>query len=110
MKKMLKTLVFAATLTLAPLCAKAGYVDNNILISAEDAIKLIGKEGAVFVSGDSDDIYKLGHIKGSVEMYAHSLHVSDITGKMPCDPLYRCVNDAEEYIGSKGIEDRKSVV
>ncbi|MDY0116477.1 MAG: rhodanese-like domain-containing protein [Sulfurimonadaceae bacterium] len=110
MKKMLKTLVFAATLTLAPLCAKEGYIDNNILISAEDAIKLIGKEGVMFVSGDSDDIYKLGHIKGSVEMYAHHLHHSDITGDMHCEPLYRCVEDAEAYIGSKGIDNNTLVI
>jgi thiosulfate/3-mercaptopyruvate sulfurtransferase len=110
MKKMLKTFVFAATLTFAPLCAKDGYVNGDILISAEEAIKLIGKEGVMFVSGDSDDIYKLGHIKGSVEMYAHHLHHSDITGDMHCAPLYRCIDDAEEYIGSKGIDNDTLVI
>ena len=110
MKKMLTTLVFAATLSLTPLSAKDGYVNSDILISAEEAIKLIGKEGVMFVSGDSDDIYKLGHIKGSVEMYAHGLQSSDITGKMSCAPLYRCVDDAENYIGSKGIDNDTLVI
>ena len=110
MKKLLKTLAFAATLTFTPLMAADGYVDDTILISAEDAIKLVGKEGVMFVSGDSEDVYKLGHIKGSVEMYAHHLHHSDITGDMHCAPLYRCIDDAEQYIGSKGIDNDTLVI
>lgn len=110
MKEMLKTLVFAATLTLTPLMAANEYEDKNILISAEEAIKLIGKENVMFVSGDTEDVYKLGHIKGSVEMYAHHLHHSDITGKMHCTPLYRCLDDAEAYIGSKGISNDTMVI
>jgi len=110
MKKLLKTLAFAATLTFTPLMAADGYKDSDILISAEEAIKLIGKEGVMFVSGDSEDVYKLGHIKGSVEMYAHHLHHSDITGDMHCAPLYRCIDDAEAYIGSKGIDNNTLVI
>lgn len=109
MRKMLKTFVVAATLTFSPLMAD-GYKDNSILISAEEAIKLIGQPNVMFVSGDSDDVYKLGHIKGSVEMYAHHLHHSDITGDMYCAPLYRCVDDAEQYIGSKGIDNDTLVI
>ena len=110
MKKMLKTFVFAATLTFSPLMATEGYKDNSILISAEEAIKLIGQPNVMFVSGDSEDVYQLGHIKGSVEMYAHHLHHSDITGEMHCAPLYRCVDDAEQYIGSKGIDNDTLVI
>lgn len=110
MKKLLKTLAFAATLTFTPLMAADGYVEDDILISAEEAIKLVGKEGVMFVSGDSEDVYKLGHIKGSVEMYAHHLHHSDITGEMHCAPLYRCIDDAEQYIGSKGIDNDTLVI
>jgi thiosulfate/3-mercaptopyruvate sulfurtransferase len=110
MRKMLKTLVFTATLTFAPVMANEGYVDQNILISAEEAVKLIGKENVMFVSGDSDDIYKLGHIKGSVEMYAHHLHHSDLLGEMHCAPLYRCIDDAEGYIGSKGIDNNTMII
>jgi thiosulfate/3-mercaptopyruvate sulfurtransferase len=109
MRKMLKTFVVAATLTFSPLMAD-GYKDNSILISAEEAIKLIGQPNVMFVSGDSDDVYKLGHIKGSVEMYAHHLHHSDITGDMHCAPLYRCIDDAEQYIGSKGIDNDTLVI
>jgi len=110
MKKMLKTLCVTAALSLTPLLASDGYTNNDILISAKDAIKLIGNKNVMFVSGDSEDVYKLGHIKGSVSMYAHHLHHSDIMGNMHCEPLYRCLDDAEHYIGSKGISNDMQII
>ena len=83
---------------------------SDILISAEDAMKLIGQEKVVFVTGDDEDIYATGHIKGSVEMYAHHLHHSSITGQMECAPLFMCKEEAEHYIGSKGIENDTLVI
>lgn len=109
MKRLLQTFAVAATLTLIPALAK-GYKNNDILISAEEAIKLIGNPKVMFVSGDSPDIYELGHIKGSVEMYAHHLHHSDLMGNMHCDPLFRCIDDAEHLIGSKGISNDMMVI
>lgn len=86
------------------------YPKSNMLISAEDAVKLIGKKGVMFVSGDSGDNYKNVHVRGSVEMYAHHLHHSDIMGDMHCAPLYRCIDDAEKYIGHKGIDNDTLVI
>lgn len=83
---------------------------SDILISAEDAMKLIGKDNVMFVTGDDEDIYGTGHIKGSVEMYAHHLHHSSITGKMACAPLFMCPQEAEHYIGSKGIDNDTLVI
>lgn len=83
---------------------------NDILISAQDAIKLIGQEGVMFVTGDDEDIYATGHIKGSVEMYAHHLHHSSITGDMACAPLFMCPQEAEHYIGSKGIDNNTLII
>lgn len=111
MNRLLKTLCVAASLTAASaLMASDGYKDNSILISAEEAVKLIGKPNVMFVSGDNEDIFKLGHIKGSIEMYAHGLHISGIDGKMECEPLYRCIDDAEKFIGSKGISNDTMVI
>jgi thiosulfate/3-mercaptopyruvate sulfurtransferase len=110
MKRLLKTLLVAATLTLVPAMAGTGYAKNDVLISPEEAIKLIGNPKVMFVSGDSPDVYELGHIKGSVEMYAHHLHHSDIMGNMHCDPLFRCIDDAEHYIGSKGISNDTMII
>jgi len=110
MNKWLKSLALLATLAFTPVMAEVEFEKKDVLISAEEAIKLIGKPGVMFVSGDSEDVYKLGHIKGSVSMYAHHLHHSDIMGNMHCDPFFRCVDDAEHYIGSKGIDNNTMVI
>lgn len=110
MNRLLKTLCVAASLSAATVIAADGYKDNSILISAEEAVKLIGNPKVMFVSGDNEDVYKLGHIKGSVEMYAHHLHHSDIDGEMHCAPLYRCIDDAEQTIGKKGISNDMMVI
>ncbi len=109
MKSLLKALAIVATLSFTAV-ASDEYKDNSILISAKEAIKLIGDPNVMFVSGDSGDVYKLGHIKGSVEMYAHHLHHADITGTMHCAPLFRCLDDAEAYIGSKGISNDTTII
>lgn len=83
---------------------------SDIVISAPDAIALIGKEKVMFVTGDDEDIFKTGHIKGSVEMYAHHLHHSSITGQMECSPLFMCPDEAQQYIGSKGIDNDTLVI
>jgi thiosulfate/3-mercaptopyruvate sulfurtransferase len=80
------------------------------MISPEEAFKLIGNKDVVFVSGDDNDTYEAFHIKDSVEMFAHHLHHSDITGTMHCAPLYRCPNDAQAYIRSKGIRNDQMVI
>jgi thiosulfate/3-mercaptopyruvate sulfurtransferase len=111
MNRLLKTLCVAASLSASTiLMAADGYKDNSILISADEAVKLIGNPKVMFVSGDNEDIYKLGHIKGSVEMYAHHLHHSEIDGEMHCAPLYRCVDDAQELIGKKGISNDMTII
>lgn len=109
MKNLLKVLAIAAAFATAAM-ASGSYKDNGILISAEEAVKLIGDPKVMFVSGDSEDVYKLGHIKGSVEMYAHHLHHADINGRMHCAPLFRCLDDAEHYIGSKGISNDMTII
>lgn len=110
MNRWLKSLCVVASLSASSVMAADGYVDKDILISADEAVKLIGNPKVMFVSGDNEDIYKLGHIKGSVEMYAHHLHHSEIDGEMHCAPLYRCVDDAQELIGKKGISNDMTII
>lgn len=110
MNRWLKSLCVVASLSASSVMAADGYVNKDILISADEAVKLIGNPKVMFVSGDNEDIYKLGHIKGSVEMYAHHLHHSDIDGEMHCAPLYRCIDDAEELIGKKGISNDMTII
>jgi thiosulfate/3-mercaptopyruvate sulfurtransferase len=110
MRKLLQTLCVVVSLSVTSLMAEDGYANKDILISPEEAVKLIGNPKVMFVSGDSEDVYKLGHIKGSVEMYAHHLHHSNIMGEMHCAPLFRCVDDAEEYAGKKGISSDMMII
>lgn len=110
MNRWLKSLCVVASMSAATLMAADGYANKDILITADEAVKLIGNPKVMFVTGDNEDVYKLGHIKGSVEMYAHHLHHSDITGEMHCAPLYRCVDDAEQYIGGKGISNDMTII
>lgn len=122
MNKMFK--VLAALLAVCSYSVSAASIDKDTytsksytksmkehLISAQDALKLIGKKGVVFVSGDSHDTYEsIGHIKGSVEMYAHHLHHADITGHMHCAPLFMCPDEAEEFISKHGISNEDLII
>lgn len=83
---------------------------SDVLITADEAMKLYGKPGVVFASGDNPDSFGLGHIPGSVVLEAHHLHHSDITGHMHCSPLYMCPDEAAEFLGSKGIDNDSTVI
>ena len=83
---------------------------DNLMISGDEAVKLIGKPNVVFVSGDSHDVYAVQHIKGSVEMYAHHLHHANLMGEMHCAPMFMCEKEAEEYISSKGINNDTQII
>ncbi len=104
MKQWLKALCVAALFSATALMAE------KITISPEEAIKLIGKPGYVFVSGDSETAYEGGHIKGSRNMYAHHLHHADIMGNLHCEPLYQCPEHAEHLISSKGIKNSDVII
>ncbi|BDY13054.1 sulfurtransferase [Hydrogenimonas cancrithermarum] len=105
MKQWLKTLCFAGLFSASALLAA-----DKITIQPEDAIKLIGKPGYVFVSGDSETAFEGGHIKGSRNMYAHHLHHADIMGNLHCEPLYQCPDHAEHYISGKGIKNSDTII
>lgn len=104
MKKLLASLCLISSVAAVSLLA------DDITISAKEAKELWGKPGVVFVSGDNADVYNLNHVEGSVDMDAHHLHHSDITGHMHCAPLYMCVDEAEKFIGSKGIDNDTLVI
>ncbi|WP_200762895.1 sulfurtransferase [Nitrosophilus alvini] len=106
MKRLFQALLITAVLIGTNLLAK----DDRILIEAEEAVKLIGKPGVMFVSGDDDTAFENGHIKGSVSMYAHHLHHADIMGNMHCAPLFMCPEDAQKYIGAHGIDNDTIVI
>lgn len=90
---------------LATLLASSLVAETKMYISAEEAKELYGKPNVVFVDGDNEDVFRLGHIKGAADMDAHHLHHSDINGHMHCAPLYMCPDDAAKFIGSRGIDN-----
>jgi len=106
---MIKKLIILIAVLFSSLHADT-FEREKILISAQDAINLIGSDNIMFVSGDSQDLYRLGHIKGSAQMYAYDLHQSDIMGKMSCPPLFTCSDKASNYIGSKGIDNNTLII
>ncbi|MRJ03258.1 MAG: sulfurtransferase [Epsilonproteobacteria bacterium] len=100
---------FVERVLVLALVAVSAYA-QQLLISAEEAYKLIGKPGVIFVSGDDETAFENGHIRGSVDMYAHHLHRSDIMGRMECAPLFMCPKEAEHYIGAHGIDNETMVI
>ncbi len=104
MKRLLQAIVVLA------LIAGGAWAKEQLTISAKEAYKLIGKPGVMFVDGDSETAFENGHIRGSVNMYAHHLHHSDIMGRMHCSPLWQCPKDAEHYIGAHGIDNDTMVI
>jgi thiosulfate/3-mercaptopyruvate sulfurtransferase len=104
MRKLLASLCLFSSVAVISLLA------DDISISAKEAKELVGKPGVVFVSGDNADVYGLNHVEGSMNMDAHHLHHSDVVGHMHCAPLYTCPEDAEKFIGSKGIDNDTLVI
>ena len=103
MKRLLQAVLVLALMA-------GGVYAEKLLISAKEAYKLIGKSGVMFVSGDSETAFENGHIRGSVGMYAHHLHHSDIMGHMHCAPLFMCPKEAEHYIGAHGIDNKTMII
>ena len=85
---------------------KPAYPD--MLIWVDDAKKVFDSKGAVFVSGDSDKMFKKGHIPGSAHAFAHELHYLDDIRK--CNGLPMCVPRAEKFIGNLGIDNNTKVI
>jgi thiosulfate/3-mercaptopyruvate sulfurtransferase len=78
-------------------------------ISADDALKLVGKDGVRFVASDAEKEFEKGHLPGAVESFAHDLQLLDDVRK--CKGLPMCEAAAYEYIGKGlGIDAATQVV
>lgn len=82
---------------------------DDILISPEDAQKLIGKDNVRFVFADSDKDFEKAHIPKSVLAYAHDLNYLDDVKK--CKGLPMCEPTAFNFIGKQlGIDANTEVI
>lgn len=82
---------------------------QDVFISAEEALKLVGNEKVRFVCADSEKDCEKGHLPGSVVAYAHDLQLLDEVKK--CKGLPMCEATAFAFIGGKlGVESSTQVV
>ena len=104
MKKFL--LIFFITVGLNILNADEFEEKNEILISAENAVKLIGKPDVMFVSAEEQETYENAHIQGSVNFNVNNLNNYDSN----CPALLECIEKASKHIGEKGIDNNTLII
>ncbi|MBL8919591.1 MAG: sulfurtransferase [Myxococcaceae bacterium] len=82
---------------------------QDVFISADDALKLAGKDGVRFVAADSEKDFEKGHLPGAVEAFAHDLQLLDDVRK--CKGLPMCEATAFDFIGKTlGIDANTQVI
>ena len=82
---------------------------QDVFISADEALKLVGKDGVRFVAADSEKEFDKGHLPGAVEAFAHDLQLLDDVRK--CKGLPMCEPAAFDLIGKTlGIDAATQVV
>lgn len=85
------------------------FAAEDVFLSADDAIKLIGKDGVRFVATDNAKDFEKGHIPGAVEAFAHDLQLLDDVRK--CKGLPMCEPTAADFIGKTlGVDAATQVV
>lgn len=81
---------------------------KKFIIDVDGAHKLLGKPEVRFVDGDSPKKFKEGHIPGSVNAFAHDLHLLNDIKK--CG-LPMCPDRAAKFIGEElGIDNNTHVI
>jgi len=82
---------------------------QDVFISADEALKLVGKDGVRFVAADSEKDFDKGHVPGAVAAFAHDLQLLDDVRK--CRGLPMCEPAAFDFIGKKlGVDAATQVV
>ncbi len=93
---------------LGGLIASAAFA-QDVFISADDAVKLAGKDGVRFIAADNEKDFEKGHLPGAVEAFAHDLQLLDDVRK--CKGLPMCEATAFEFIGKTlGVDAATQVV
>ena len=88
--------------------ADAGVSKSSLLISAQDAHAMMGKDNVVFVFAGSKKAYEKGHIPGSAQAFAHDMQYLDDVQK--CGGLPMCEGNAEKFVGGLGIDNNTTVI
>lgn len=85
-------------------------IHDEIFISPAEALKLIDNPNVVFIYADSEDMYKLGHIRGSVNLYTNDLRRSELDGTLACEPMIRCTEDTQTLFRSLGLKTTDFII
>lgn len=112
-KKIILSLVSAVMVGLGAaidlVASSAQAAEGDVLITVDDAQKLLANKNVRFVFADGEKDYKNGHIPGSVNAFAHDLQFLDDVRK--CKGLPMCEASAAAYIGKElGIDADTEVV
>ncbi len=82
---------------------------QDAFISADDALKLVGKENVRFIGADSERDFEKAHLPGAVDAFAHDLQLLDDVRR--CKGLPMCEPAAFDFIGKQlGIDAATQVV
>ncbi len=114
MKKFFKVSMAVAGIAAALSFTTTSFADeeftpDKVLISVDDAHKLLGKPDVRFVDGDSEKRFLKEHVPGAVNAYAHDLHLLEDVQK--CKGLPMCPERAAEFIGKElSIDNNTHVI
>jgi thiosulfate/3-mercaptopyruvate sulfurtransferase len=82
---------------------------DDVFISADEALKLVGKDSVRFVATDNEKDFEKGHLPGAVEAFAHDLQLLDDV--RACKGLPMCEPAAAELIGKTlGVDSGTQVI
>lgn len=80
------------------------------LIKPKEAIRLIGREDVLFVSGENSAAFHDDHIVGSINIYLHDICHRDGNGRMVNAPLYDDPKNSEAVLRNRGVKNSHLVV
>jgi thiosulfate/3-mercaptopyruvate sulfurtransferase len=96
-------------LTALMLVMSTTVLADDVFISADDALKLVGKDGVRFVATDNEKEFEKGHLPGAVEAFAHDLQLLDDV--RACKGLPMCESAASDLIGKTlGVDAATQVI
>ncbi|WP_432407811.1 sulfurtransferase [Wukongibacter sp. M2B1] len=105
--KVLVVLLILATVFAAVGCSSTSFNEDEAksIISAKDALQLLGKENVVLVDAQKANIYGKAHVKGSV-----NISRDDIVVKEPVANVLGTKEQIEKVLGNVGISNDATVV
>jgi thiosulfate/3-mercaptopyruvate sulfurtransferase len=80
------------------------------LIKSQEAIRLIGRDDVLFISGDDSMTFQSSHIVGSINIYMNDIYHAYDNGKISYPPLYDNPKNSEKYIQNKGVKNNQLLI